>query len=170
MEENDQTEKIIFQNIENTHIVQLVEGKETSKGSTWLVDTAEKEYYASQNLVAQNEEIFQRLEFGLNKYWALVQNVVWNGGEWSGKNISSLIMISFEKSDCELFKKTLKEHWELKFDAVSKIDQAIRMISNDPYNKVTDQLILESERIKEMAKNKEAELSAICRGWEDIER
>lgn len=170
MEETQDIEKIILENIENTYLVKLISGQETSKGSFWANDELGKEFYICEGLVKENKEQLQGLKTNRTSYWALVQDIVWNGSEWSGNHVSSLLMFAIEKLRCELFKKTLKEHWELNFAQRRKIDEAIDLVSKNPFNKVYEQLILESEHLNEKSRHKVTELSNICRGWQDIER
>jgi len=170
MQEQDDFEKEVFEKIKNTYFVKLVGGSYTSKESFWAIDDSQKEYYISPLLVKENNFLIQELESHENTYWALIQDLVWNSGEWSGKKVSSLMMLTSEKTSCELFKKILKEHWEYNFAQIKKNEEAIELVSKNPFTKGTDQLISESEQLNRMSKVKEEELSTICKGWQDIDR
>jgi hypothetical protein len=83
--------------------------------------------------------------------------------------VRAIMMIASEKTKCELFKETLKERWQFIIERTKKIDDAIDLVSKDPFNKIYEQLLLESEQLSEKSRDKEMELGIICRGWQDID-
>jgi hypothetical protein len=50
-----------------------------------------------------------------------------------------------------------------------KTVDVIDLISKDPFNTIYEQLILESGQLSEKSRDKEMELSIICKGWQDID-
>jgi hypothetical protein len=168
MQENKDTEKSILELIENIYLIQLIKGRETSKGSFWATDESGNEFYICGGLVKENKEQIQDLKCSKSRYWALVQDVVWNG-KWNGMAVRAIMMIASEKTKCELFKETLKERWQFIIERTKKIDDAIDLVSTDPFNKIYEQLLLESEQLSEKSRDKEMELGIICRGWQDID-
>lgn len=168
MEENKDSEKSILELIENTYLIQLIKGRETSKGSFWAIDESGNEFYICERLAKENKEQIQDLKYNKTRYWALVQDVVWNG-KWNGMQVRAIKMIASEKPKCELFKETLKERWQIIIERTKKIDDAIDLVSKDPFNKIYEQLILESDQLSEKSRDKEIDLSIICKGWQDID-
>lgn len=170
MEEKNDIEGIIFENIENTYIVNLKQAEETSTGSFWALDELKEEYHISSGLAKENEQLITSLEFQIYSCWALAQDITWRGGNWKGKKVRSIMMMSYEKPKCELFKEKLKEFWKLKFSAVEKSEESINILKNLTDLTKSKQLFLESEQLRKMALEKEEELNSICKGWEDIDR
>jgi len=49
------------------------------------------------------------------------------------------------------------------------IVDVIDLVSKDPFNKIYEQLLQESEQLSEKSRDKEMELGIICAGWQDID-
>lgn len=169
MEKSKGPRKPILENIENTYLVELISGKETSKGSFWAIDESGSEFYICEGLARENKEQLQDLKNNRTIFWALVQDVVWNG-KWKGIKVRSLMMLALEKDKCELFKEKLKERWEFNIAKRRKFEEAIDLVSKDPFDKVFDQLILESQQLDEKSRNTMMDLDNICGGWQDIHK
>lgn len=57
MEKSKGPRKSILENIENTYLVELISGKETSKGSFWAIDESRNEFYICAGLARENKDI-----------------------------------------------------------------------------------------------------------------
>ncbi len=170
MAEKIDIERIIFENIENTYIINLTQAEETSTGSFWAVNESKEEYHISSGLAKENEQLITSLEFQINSCWALAQDSTWRGVDWKGKKVRSIMMMEYEKSKCELFKKKLKEFWELNFSAMKKSEESVNILKNLTDLTKSKQLYSESEQLRKMVLEKEKEMNSICNGWEDIDR
>ena len=169
MEKSKGPRKSILENIENTYLVELISGKETSKGSFWAIDESRNEFYICAGLARENKDQLQDLKNNRTSYWALVQDVVWKG-KWKGIQVRSLVMLALEKDKCELFKEKLKESWEFNIVKRKKLEEALDLVSKDPFDQVVEQLILESKQLDEKIRSTKMELGNICGGWQDIYR
>ena len=64
----------------------------------------------------------------------------------------------------------MKERWEFNIVKRRKLEEALDLVSKDPFDKVVDQLILESQQLDEKSRNTKMELDNICGGWQAIHR
>jgi hypothetical protein len=169
MEKNENFKSDIFNNIDQTYIVKLVGGENTSKESFWVIDEINNSYYIGRGLVIENLEKIENLKNNQQEYWALIQDVVW-GGKWKDKPVREVKMISRDKFSCENFKLALLIYWRIKFQILEyeeKEDELMDSIHDLQKNQLIQNSLPEigfRAKLKEL-ENYEKECKARVERW-----